>query len=514
MEHAAPERSDDGAAHVRARKVAASVRRPPRRRTVTIQRTSVPEVGAAGGDVPGDVEQTLRQTGGRGEALPATTLRNLEHTFGSSLDGVRIHPNSDLAPRLGAVAFTHGRDIHFAPGQFDPSTRAGMRLLAHEATHVVQQTAGAPAIGRTTPPRIQRDFFGSLKSAWNQTSVWASFVGSWDSATRDQVTTHFGLDRFKALLDAAGSAPLVAAGAPALLGANPALPFALPGLTFKQRFATAVAWGEPIGGLQAAVAGASQAERDTVWQDDELLATMRRQIPRDDYLGLLPKLRVLTPGKGEVTADRWGAYDTQTLGPAVDQAIRTNLAHYVGSAVGAGRQVEGEMSVVGDADWNVAFKRQWTKPELQPFIKTANAFVDVNQPQRHIWIHRDRGGPGTAIHEGFHKYSSSTLRDSMINAHKGGGSDVSNLDEGLTEYFTRLTINLGGYGFPRSSYPSQFDAVTKLEAKVGEPVLARAFFDGDLPGLRVAFQVATGVPFDTYTAQLEAGKYSVANGML
>jgi hypothetical protein len=509
MEHAAPQRSDDRAGHVRARRAAS-----PRRRTAVIRRTALPEVGADGGEVSGDVEQALRRTSGHGEALPDTIRRNLEHSFGTSLDGVRIHLNSDLAPRLGAVAFTHGHDIHFAPGQFDPSTRDGMRLIAHEATHVVQQTAGATAIGRTTSTRIQRDLFGTLKSAWNQTSVWASFVGSWDAATRDQVTTHFGLDRFKALLDAVGSAPLVAVGAPALLGANPAQPFALPGLTFKQRFATAVAWGEPIGSLQAAVAGASQAERDTVWQDDMLLATMRRQIPRDDYLALLPKLRVLTPGRGEVTADRWGTYDTQTLGPAVDQAIRSNLAHYVGGAVGAGRHVEGEMSVVGDADWNLAFKRQWTKPELQPYIKTANAFVDVNQPQRHIWIHRDRGGPGTAIHEGFHKYSSSALRDAMINAHKGGGSDVSNLDEGLTEYFTRLTIRLGGYGFPRSSYPSQYKAVTKLEAAVGEAVLASAYFDGDVRGLETAFQAAVGVPLDTYTAALEAGKYSVANGML
>ena len=114
------------------------------------------------------------------------------------------------------------------------------------------------------------------------------------------------------------------------------------------------------------------------------------------------------------------------------------------------------------------------------FITGANAFVDVNQPQRHIWIHKDRGGPGTAIHEGFHKYASPVLRDTLINDFHGGGNDVCNLDEGLTEYFTRKVIATGDLGFPRSSYPSQHTAVTKLLTKVSEATLAKAYFDGDM----------------------------------
>jgi Domain of unknown function (DUF4157) len=43
---------------------------------------------------------------------------------------------------LGARAFTVGSDIYFAAGEFRPGTRDGLRLLAHEVAHVLQQSAG------------------------------------------------------------------------------------------------------------------------------------------------------------------------------------------------------------------------------------------------------------------------------------------------------------------------------------------------------------------------------------
>ena len=43
------------------------------------------------------------------------------------------------ASDLGARAFTHGRDVFFAQGRYQPGTEAGRRLLAHELTHTIQQ---------------------------------------------------------------------------------------------------------------------------------------------------------------------------------------------------------------------------------------------------------------------------------------------------------------------------------------------------------------------------------------
>jgi len=55
---------------------------------------------------------------------------------------VRIHKDSASAVRLGALAYTRGNDIHFAPDQYRPHTTEGKRLINHELGHVVQQRLG------------------------------------------------------------------------------------------------------------------------------------------------------------------------------------------------------------------------------------------------------------------------------------------------------------------------------------------------------------------------------------
>jgi len=62
---------------------------------------------------------------------------------------------SDAAARsIDADAFTWQKDIHFADGQYDPQTRRGLRLLAHETAHTVQGGAAGPpwTVGPTNDP--------------------------------------------------------------------------------------------------------------------------------------------------------------------------------------------------------------------------------------------------------------------------------------------------------------------------------------------------------------------------
>jgi len=65
----------------------------------------------------------------------------MEGIFCASFSDVRVHVGPHVAA-LGAVAYTQGSDVHFAPGQYDPHTARGRQILAHELTHVVQQRAG------------------------------------------------------------------------------------------------------------------------------------------------------------------------------------------------------------------------------------------------------------------------------------------------------------------------------------------------------------------------------------
>jgi hypothetical protein len=81
----------------------------------------------------------LVSTGGR--PLPEAVRGKMEAALGADFTGVRVHVGPQ-AERIGAIAFTTGNDIYFAPGRYQPNTIQGQQLLGHELTHVVQQRAG------------------------------------------------------------------------------------------------------------------------------------------------------------------------------------------------------------------------------------------------------------------------------------------------------------------------------------------------------------------------------------
>lgn len=88
---------------------------------------------------------------GSGQPLDRSTRSFMESGFGSDFSNVRVHtgPRAASAARaVNALAYTVGHDIVFAHGQYSPDTTEGRKLLAHELTHVLQQSAGlAPAAG-------------------------------------------------------------------------------------------------------------------------------------------------------------------------------------------------------------------------------------------------------------------------------------------------------------------------------------------------------------------------------
>jgi hypothetical protein len=75
------------------------------------------------------------------QPLPAILRSLAESLTESELSDVRIHVGT-AAKRMGALAFTCGDDIHFAPGQYDPTSERGVWLLGHELAHVIQQRTG------------------------------------------------------------------------------------------------------------------------------------------------------------------------------------------------------------------------------------------------------------------------------------------------------------------------------------------------------------------------------------
>lgn len=69
-------------------------------------------------------------------------ISKMSSAFNTDFSDVKLHTNSSSAESLGALAFTSGNNIHFAPGQFNTNTTSGQELIGHEFTHVVQQRQG------------------------------------------------------------------------------------------------------------------------------------------------------------------------------------------------------------------------------------------------------------------------------------------------------------------------------------------------------------------------------------
>lgn len=86
------------------------------------------------------VDEVLRSSG---QPLDAGTRAFMEPRFGHDFSQVRVHTGAAAEKStqdVNANAFTVGHNIVFGTSQFAPGTHEGRRLIAHELTHVVQQS--------------------------------------------------------------------------------------------------------------------------------------------------------------------------------------------------------------------------------------------------------------------------------------------------------------------------------------------------------------------------------------
>jgi hypothetical protein len=104
-----------------------------------VQRTSTPHSATAVSLPRLPVKATSA-----GQPLPPAVRQKMEAVFRTSFGDVRVHVGPE-ASSIGAVAFTQGCNIHFAPGQYNPSTPHGEQVLGRELAHVVQQRSGRVA---------------------------------------------------------------------------------------------------------------------------------------------------------------------------------------------------------------------------------------------------------------------------------------------------------------------------------------------------------------------------------
>lgn len=101
-----------------------------------------------------EMNSKITSTKGQGKKMDDNTSSFMSGRFGKDFSQVKIHSDSEAANMssdVNARAFTVGSDIYFNKGEFNPGTPKGDRLLAHELTHVAQQTKSEPGIQRDDP---------------------------------------------------------------------------------------------------------------------------------------------------------------------------------------------------------------------------------------------------------------------------------------------------------------------------------------------------------------------------
>ena len=107
------------------------------------QRVFRQAVDASVPNVQGDFEAALNSAKGGGSPLDNAFRAKVEPEMGADFSGVRVHTDAEadrLNRSIQANAFTTGQDIFFSQGNYELGSHQGQKLLAHELTHVVQQS--------------------------------------------------------------------------------------------------------------------------------------------------------------------------------------------------------------------------------------------------------------------------------------------------------------------------------------------------------------------------------------
>ncbi len=141
-----------------------AVKRRPEKNLI-VQRLSARKSRA----VSPELEASIQQARSGGRPLDKSIRQSMEQSFGANFNGVRVHTNAQadrLNRSLLSRAFTTKQDVFFKRGEYQPSSRGGQELIAHELTHVVQQNGSVVRRWPITQPQFpNRTTIGHLSTS-------------------------------------------------------------------------------------------------------------------------------------------------------------------------------------------------------------------------------------------------------------------------------------------------------------------------------------------------------------
>jgi hypothetical protein len=154
---------------------------------------------------------------------------------------------------------------------------------------------------------------------------------------------------------------------------------------------------------------------------------------------------------------------------------------------------------------NPATDRNFSEEEAENWLATKGVRAFQDEDKGVIHIRKERADLGTQIHEGMHAHSDDRWRKNMNYA----------VNEGVTEYFTRKVGPEVEVHRDDASFLREYTSATHLVTVATEPVVAAAYFEGDLDNLKKAVDGAKGTgTWGKWTGHLEVNDFKAANKLL
>ena len=114
------------------------------------------------------ISPQLESSKGGGQVLEDEVKGEMEEKMNTDLSDINIHTDANahkMSENINAKAFTHGQDIYFKDGNYNPNSEEGKELLAHELAHTQQQGKEKPIIKRQPTETTKVRDFGEQQHA-------------------------------------------------------------------------------------------------------------------------------------------------------------------------------------------------------------------------------------------------------------------------------------------------------------------------------------------------------------
>ncbi|NJL09756.1 MAG: DUF4157 domain-containing protein [Calothrix sp. SM1_7_51] len=101
------------------------------------------QAGNSSTNATADLSNSIEKARGGGQPLTPNIQKPMERAFRADFSRVKVHTDAQadqLNKSIQAKAFTTGQDVFFRQGAYQPGSRGGQELIAHELTHVLQQS--------------------------------------------------------------------------------------------------------------------------------------------------------------------------------------------------------------------------------------------------------------------------------------------------------------------------------------------------------------------------------------